>query len=587
VQGVNDLKKLKEKPVQPASLRLEWKLPKRAPEVIPQRVLSPAVTAPVFVATTPFPPDDRSVGYERGTSISKEWAEATTEAALESTSYIMTHLSDLSGVKDDAKDRDKQLREFCHKFVTRALRRPLSDEQTRFFIDRQFASTPDVETAVKRVLLLTLTSPRFLYRETGVAETATTQTPAVPTATKTSATTETAVSSSAAGAATVTDVTTPLPDPYDVASRLSFAMWDSLPDEELLKAAAEGKLVTREQVMAQSQRMAGDPRSWSKMKDFLLHWLKVDHNPELAKNPKRFPQFDAAVASDLRTSLELTLERIVWSDKSDFRDLMLTNRFQMNGRLAVLYGVPLAPNEPFQMVSLDLGKRSGILTHPYILASFGYLDTSSPIHRGVLIARNFLGRSLRQPPAAFTPLEANLHPKLTTRQRVALQTKPSACASCHSLINPLGFSLESYDAIGSLRNKENGMPIDASGGYQSPSGREVRFQGPRDLARFLAQSEEVHTAFVERLFQNIVKQPVRAYGPRTHAHMVATFKNNNYSIRQQMLEIATMTALHLPNAKSSSSTKPGNAKPSTQKSDPAKSGTVADSGSAATTGAVS
>jgi hypothetical protein len=338
--------------------------------------------------------------------------------------------------------------------------------------------------------------------------------------------------------------------------------------------------------------MAGDPRAWSKMKDFLLHWLKVDHNPELAKNPKRFPQFDAAVASDLRTSLELTLQHIVWSEKSDFRELMLTNRFQMNGRLAALYGVPLAPNEPFQMVSLDLGKRSGVLTHPYILASFGYLDTSSPIHRGVLIARNFLGRSLRQPPAAFTPLEATLHPKLTTRQRVALQTKPSACSSCHSLINPLGFSLESYDAIGSLRDKENGMPIDATGGYQSPSGQEVRFQGPRDLARFLAQSEEVHTAFVERLFQNIVKQPVRAYGPRTHADMLATFKTNSYNMRQQMLEIATMTALYQPSTKIPSGTKPGNAKPSTpkpntEKSDPAKSGTVAASGSAATTGAVS
>jgi hypothetical protein len=143
---------------------------------------------------------------------------------------------------------------------------------------------------------------------------------------------------------------------------------------------------------------------------------------------------------------------------------------------------------------------------------------------------------------------------------VALQTKPSACSSCHSLINPLGFSLETYDAIGSLRDKENGMPIDASGGYQSPGGQQVRFQGPRDLARFLAQSEEVHTAFVERLFQNIVKQPVRAYGPRTHADLLATFKTNNYSIRQQMLEVATMTALHLPNAK-----KPDDAKPTTTK----------------------
>jgi hypothetical protein len=364
-------------------------------------------------------------------------------------------------------------------------------------------------------------------------------------------------------------------------------MWDSLPDEELLKAAAEGKLATREQVMAQAQRMAADPRAWSKMKDFLLHWLKVDHNPELAKNPKRFPQFNEAVASDLRTSLELTLERIVWSDKSDFRELMLTNRFQMNGRLAALYGVPLRPNEPFPDWYRSISaSAAAVLTHPYIpgqlsaisipVRQFTAVSSSRAISWGVRCASH-------QPP--FTPLEANLHPKLTTRQRVALQTKPSACASCHSLINPLGFSLESYDAIGSLRDKENGMPIDASGGYQSPSGREVRFQGPRDLARFLAQSEEVHTAFVERLFQNIVKQPVRAYGPRTHAHMVATFKNNNYSIKQQMLEIATMTALHLPNTKSHNGTKSDNRKTSTQKpSTPKPSSATA---SAITTAAVS
>jgi mono/diheme cytochrome c family protein len=168
VHGVNDLKKLKEKPAQKASLALEWKLPKRAAEVIPQRALSPAVTAPVFVATTPFPPDDRSVGYERGTSISKEWAEATTEAALESTSYIIANLGELSGVKDDAKDRGAQLQEFCRKFVTRALRRPLTDEQVRFFVDQQFKSAPTSKPPSSEYSA-NAHFARFLYRERHVA----------------------------------------------------------------------------------------------------------------------------------------------------------------------------------------------------------------------------------------------------------------------------------------------------------------------------------------------------------------------------------------------------------------------------------
>ncbi|MDF2440851.1 MAG: hypothetical protein JWN98_1835, partial [Abditibacteriota bacterium] len=467
VAGVNDLQKLKEKPPQKASIALEWKLPKRSSEVIPQRFLFPVPAPEVFVPTTPFPPDDRSIGYERGTSVSKEWAEATTEAAMEAASYIANRLREMSGVPDDAKDRDTRLREFCRRFAERAFRRPLTNEMVEFFIDRQFKNSPNVETAIKRVVLLTLKSPRFLYREvaTSTAPTPIGTTPApqngngAAVTQPTSLTTQTpaAVVTTVASAAGATD-------PFDVASRLSFAMWDSLPDEELLKAAAAGKISTREEIVAQAQRMVADQRAWSKMREFLLQWLKVDQYPDLAKSQKRFPGFDEGVASDLRASLEMSLENIVWGEKSDFRELMLTNKFFLNGRLARAYGEILPPNAPFQQVSMDYGRRAGILTHPYLLASFAYIDNSSPIHRGVLIARNMLGRTLMPPPDAFVPLDADLHPKLTTRQRVAMQTKPAACSSCHNLINPLGFSLENFDATGSLRSRENGSRVDASGG---------------------------------------------------------------------------------------------------------------------------
>lgn len=518
VAGVNDLKKLKEKPPQKASIALQWKMPKRAVEVIPQRCLFPTAAAPIFVATTSFPPDDRSVGYERGTSISKEWNDATTDAALETAAYVTANLRELSGVADDDKDRTAHLREFCRKFVTRAFRRPLPDDLARFFVDRQFRNAPNTESAIKRVVLLALKSPRFLYREVAAPEAPALQTAAM---------------------------TEPL-DPYSVASRLSFVMWDAPPDDELLKAVAAGELGTREQVMRQAERMAGDLRAWSKMRSFLLQWLKVDHFPDLAKDAKRFPRFDASAAADLRTSLELTLENIVWNEKSDFRELMLADKFFLNGRLARVYGELLPDDAPFQPVAMDMGRRTGILTHPYILASFGYLDTSSPIHRGVLIARNLLGRTLNPPPEAFTPLSPTLHPKLTTRQRVALQTRPSACSSCHTLINPLGFSLEEFDAIGSLRRWEDGVPIDDTGGYQSPTGQEFKFSGSRDLARFLADSEEVHSAFVERLFQNMVKQPVRAFGPSALSDLLQTFKANKFNMRRQMIETAVLSALHRP-----------------------------------------
>jgi mono/diheme cytochrome c family protein len=502
-QGVDDTDKLKTRPVAKASLSLEWKPPHRAVEVIPQRCLLPVTLPEVFVLSTPFPPDDRSIGYERATSISKEWDDATTEAAFDATGYVASHLRELSGVPDDAPDRGAKLKEFCNRFVTRAFRRPLDPEQQQSFIERQFQSAADPDLAVKRVLLLTLKSARFLYREINTQEA----------------------------------------DGYDVASRLSFALWDSLPDTELLKAAAAGELSTREQVMRQAERMVNDPRSHSKLREFFLQWLKVDQFPDLAKDTKKYPDFDQQVAADLRTSLELTLEQGIWSEKSDFRELLLSDKVYLNGRLAKLYGVDLPADAPFQPVSLQPGERAGVLTHPYLLSSFAYLDASSPIHRGVMIIRNMLGRTLQPPPVAVAPLAADLHPGLTTRERVILQTKMEPCAGCHTRINPLGFTLEKFDAIGRLRTTENGKPIDTSGGYEARDGKTVKFSGARELAAYLAGSDESHDAFVEKLFHNLVKQPVRAFGPQALPDLEKAFAANDFNIRKQMIETATVAAL--------------------------------------------
>ena len=280
------------------------------------------------------------------------------------------------------------------------------------------------------------------------------------------------------------------------------------------------------------------------MREFLLQSLKVDPAPDLAKDPKRFPEFDEAAASDLRASLELFLDDVVWGgERSDFRQLFLADTLYLNGRLARLYGADLPPDAPFTKVPLGPGERAGVLSHPYLLAAFAYTETSSPIHRGVFLARSVLGRPLRPPPEAFSPLAPDLHPDLTTRERVALQTRPQACMSCHGMINPLGFTLERFDAIGRYREEENGKPIDASGTYQTLAGETVKFGGARDLAAFLADSPEVHEAFTAQLFHYLVKQPVHAYGPDTLAKLRESFARNGFSVRKLMVEIMAETAL--------------------------------------------
>ncbi|MBL8829319.1 MAG: DUF1592 domain-containing protein [Planctomycetaceae bacterium] len=503
--GVRDPKKNPPKPAA-SSVVLKWKPPQRVTEVIPEPYLSPQSSQFVHVVQTPFPPDDRSVGYERGTSISKAWDQATTSGAIEVATYVAANLEAISGVGNVSGDRRSKLAAFCTKFAERAFRRPLTAEQQAVYIDRQFADAADVDTAVKQVVLLVLKSPRFLYRELGSSP----------------------------------------HEAYDAAARLSFALWDSLPDDELLKQVATGKLANREQLHAQATRMVENLRTRSKVREFLLQWLKLDQAPDLAKNSEQFPTFVPELSADLRTSLELFLDDVVWSEASDFRRLLTADEVPLNGRLAEFYGAKLAADASFENVKLNPGRSAGVLTHPYLLASLAYTDTSSPIHRGVLISRSMLGRVLRPPPEAVSPLAPDVHPSLTTRERVILQTKADACITCHGMINPLGFTLEHFDAVGRFRSVEKGKPINASGQYLNRSGETITFRDAPDLARYLVDSDEAQAAFVSQLFHHFVKQPVRAYGPGQLAELQQKFRSQQFSIRKLLAEIAVVAALPPP-----------------------------------------
>jgi hypothetical protein len=386
--------------------------------------------------------------------------------------------------------------------LERAFRRPLTDEQKQVYVDHQFAEASDRVLAVKRVVLLALKSPRFLYREA-----------------------------------------TDQGDGYDVASRLSFTLWDSLPDEQLLKAAAEGQLANRDEVRREAERMVADLRSKSKVRQFLLQWLKVDQPPDLSKDPEKFPEFTAEVISDLRTSLELSLDDVLSGDAADFRQFLLSDSLYLNGRLAKVYGYEMPEDAPFSKVQFQPEKRSGLLSHPYLLAGFAYTAASSPIHRGVFVSRSLLGRALKPPPEAVAPLAPDLHAGLQTRERVALQTKGEACQTCHTMINPLGFTLEHFDALGRYREMEKDRPIVAAGEYLTRSGEVAKFNGVRELATFLSGSEETHTAFVQQLFHYLVKQSIRAYGEQQLPGLRQSFVENQFNIRKLMVEIAASSAL--------------------------------------------
>ena len=503
-QGVKKPEQLRAK-IEPAAISLSWKPPGRSEEIIPRQSLSPHEVREMLLLATPFPPDDRSTGFERGTAVSPEWDQAATNAALEAAAYVRERLGDYCGVVEPEKQHEPSLREFCRRFAERAFRRPLTPELQSLYVDRQFERAPDLTTAVERVVLIALKSPRFLYLNQGARA-----------------------------------------DAYDFASRLSFALWDSLPDGQLLGAAAGGRLAGREQLAAQAERMTADPRFDAKLRGFFLEWLKVDSIRELKKDPQSFPGFNAEIAADLRTSFELTLDEMLSADGADFRKLLLADEVYLNGRLAPLYGAELPGDAPFRKIALNRGERAGILTHPYLMAALADANASSPIRRGVLVARSLLGRTLRPPPDAVTPTPAALHPDLTTRERAVLQTAAESCQACHALINPLGFPLERFDALGRLRSSDNQRPVDANGTYLTRGGETAKFDGARQLAEFLAASDEVHAALVEKLFYCLIKQPIRAYGPEALPALRRRFAERDFNLRRLAAEIAVLAALGPP-----------------------------------------
>jgi len=483
-----------------AGLKLEWRPPGGDWTVVPRSHLSPAWSSHVNVVSVPLPPDDGSIGYERGSSVSREWTEAVAKGALQVSAMIGPSVFGLAGTKADAPDRAEKLKAFSLRFAQLAYRRPLTDEQ-KADLAAIYAGDVAPEVAAKRAFIFTLSNPAFLYPGIGPQ------------------------------------------DDYAVASRLALALWDSVPDAPLLKAAAAGQLKTEAQVRQHAQRMMKDPRAKAKLRDFLHDWLHVEEGAEIAKDQKEYPGFDQGVVMDLRTSLDLFAESIVWSEKSDYRQLLLGDTILMNQRLAKFYGQKVAPGDGFQPVKMDADQRAGVLTHPYLLATFSYTKSTSPIHRGVFVTRNILGRMLKPPPMAIAFMDDKFDPSFTMREKVTELTSKPACMSCHVTINPLGFSFERFDAVGRVRATDNKKPVDPVSDYVAADGSVLKLTGARDVGVHAAESQAGQAGFVRNLFHSLVKQPPAAYSPELVGQLTDKFRADGFHVRNLAVEVAVVAAL--------------------------------------------
>lgn len=493
----------------PAKISLSWVPPGGVEEVIPERNFRSNWLPPQFALQTKLPPDDRSYGYERGTAINRAWDQSTTAAALEFSQYAINELYPhyLRHQKKATNQNRGKLRRFLGDVVETAFRGPLDDRLRDLYIDRHVDQCEDDAEAIKRVLLITLKSPRFLYPTLDAEQSASSR----------------------------------------AANRLTLTMFDSLPSDQWFRdIVRKDKLKDRKQFEQIAWRMVDDNRCRAKTRAFLYEWFDIAHLDEITKDRQAYPDFDAALVSDLKKSFDAFLDEVVSSDSSDFRQLLQADWMFTTDRLAKFYGDAWKPangekgllGRSVQHANLHVG----VINHPLLMSDLAYHRTSSPIHRGVFLTRHILGRVLRPPNAAFSPLNPDLHPGLTTRERVELQTGEVSCLVCHSRLNSLGFALENFDATGRFRENENEKPINAAGSYTTRAGKEVTFTGARELGDYLAGSTDCHRSFVEAAFEHFVKQPISAYGPDLSDRLTKYFQDSGFNIRQLIVAIAVIAA---------------------------------------------
>ena len=286
-------------------------------------------------------------------------------------------------------------------------------------------------------------------------------------------------------------------DDHALASRLSFFLWNSPPDEPLLAAAAGGVLRTPDGLAAEVRRLLADPRAARMREDYYRSWLRLDELGRVARDAGTF----SAVAGTLGPSLLAGIHHLYQSAPT-IDGLFGDSTLYVDATLAKTYGM-VASGTKLQPVAAPPEQRRGILTHPALLAVLAKADTSDPIARGVFIQEQVLCQSLPDPLPNIPDLPP-LRPGLSTRQRLEQHRADPACASCHQVIDPMGLALENYDSIGRYRTTDQGVPVDSSVEVTQDLDLRGKYAGGMDLMARMAGSPTVRDCLAQRSFEYAV-----------------------------------------------------------------------------------
>ncbi len=284
---------------------------------------------------------------------------------------------------------------------------------------------------------------------------------------------------------------------YEVASRLSYFLWSSMPDDELFQLAENKRLLDRSILSGQIERMLRDEKAAALGRNFAAQWLNLRNLTDVRPNPDVYPDFDDALRAAMAQETEQFFSTIVREDRS-INDFLSADFTFVNERLAKHYGISGVTGDDFVRVSLQGSNRSGVLTHASILTLTSNPGRTSPVKRGKWILENILGDAPPPPPPGIPALEeaAKDVAGLSLRERLAIHRQDPGCASCHKTMDPLGMGLENFDAVGRWRDTESDKPVDASGDL--PSGE--KFSGPIELIAIIqGRQDQFYRALTERL----------------------------------------------------------------------------------------
>ncbi len=388
-------------------------------------------------------------------------------------------------------------------FADRAYRRPITHEEMyrlMFFVDQALTAGEGADAGLARAFKANLVSPHFLFRmEWG-----------------------------GPGAIANRSLTG-----FELASRLSYFLWSTMPDEELFKLAAAGELSRPAILNAQVRRMLQDTKANALAENFAGQWLQIRALADVTRDPGRFPEFDDELRRDMLEETNRFFEHIVRTDRSVL-DFLLADYTFVNARLARHYDLGEVTGDEFRQVSLANTDRAGLLTHASILTMTASATRTSPVKRGRWILDNVLGMPPMSPPPGADTLAKAADGKLTSRQRFDLHRTRAECAVCHERMDPLGYALEHYGSTGAWRDRDDDGPIEATGVL--PDGTTI--QGANGLRAVLAKHPE---DFVRCLTQKLL---IYALGrPLTPADQAAVNAIVEHAARREYRFSSLMIAL--------------------------------------------